>query len=105
MNKDDIPENSINISLRFEGETPYISSYCRFSKDCDPEVAAHYKVLLDGLLVALDVDQENLVRLANAGYSYSLMLEEQRKQEEQELMDEIPDADNLIKMRTKGGIQ
>jgi len=102
MNKDDIPENSINLTAIVEGDMMRLSSGYKFAKDFDPEQAAYFSALLDGLLIALEVEPDHFIKLAQAGYAYESM---QEAMQEQELMDELPDADNLIKMRTKGGVQ
>ena len=105
MKKDDIPENSINLTAIVEGDMLRLSSGYRFATDFDPEQAAYFSALLDGLLIALEVEPEHFIKLAQAGYAYESMQEAMREQEEQELMDELPTADNLIKMRTRGGVQ
>jgi len=105
MNKDDIPDNSINLTAIVDGEVMRLSSGYKFAKDFDPEQAAYFSALLDGLLIALEVTPEYFIKLAQAGYAYESMQEALRDQEEQELMDSLPDADNLIKMRTRGGVQ
>jgi len=105
MKKDDIPDNSINLTAIVEGDMLRLSSGYKFAKDFDPEQASYFSALLDGLLIALEVEPEYFIKLAQAGYAYESMQEAMREQEEQELMDELPNADNLIKMRTRGGVQ
>lgn len=105
MNTDDFPENSIHISAVIEGDTMRLSSGHRFAEDFDPDQASYFSALLDGLLIALEVEPEYLIKLARAGYAFESMQEAIRQQEEDAKLDCLPDADNLIKIKTRGGMQ
>jgi len=99
----DLPENSIRLTAIVEGDMLRLSTGYHFSEDFDPDQASYFSAILDGLTIAMEVEPERFLMLARAGYSYQAMYEAMQEQEEEEYLDTLPDANNLIKLKSRGG--
>lgn len=100
-----IPENSLQITVSTEGDLTHVSSGYHFTDDFDKEKAAYFLALMDGILLLLEADPDQFLKAAEIGYAYENMREAMRVSQEQEKLDALPDAENLIKMKIKGGVQ
>jgi hypothetical protein len=99
----DLPENSIRLTAILEGDTMRLSTGYHFAEDFDQDQVNYFCAILDGLTIAMEVEPERFLTLAKAGYVYQEICAAMKEQDEEEYLDSIPDAENLIKMKPKGG--
>jgi uncharacterized protein YqhQ len=102
-NASDMTENSFIVEFAFDEEgSATISTAHRFNSDFPEDSFQQAMSIMRGLVVILEADPAYIQKMAYASYVGVQLDQREKEIEQEEKLEELPDADNIAKVNFTG---